>query len=51
MATFHEPVMVDEVLHYLHPRTGTVIDATVGGGGHARAILDALVCSAATGGM
>lgn len=38
---YHEPVMVDEVLKYLEPRSGTVIDATVGGGGHARAILAA----------
>ncbi len=38
---FHEPVMVNEVLEFLRPETGTVIDATVGGGGHARAILDA----------
>ncbi len=41
-AVFHRPVMVDEVLEYLRPGTGTVIDATVGGGGHARAILDCL---------
>jgi len=45
-ATYHEPVMVDEVLEYLQPRSGTVIDATVGGGGHARAILEALAASA-----
>jgi len=35
--------MVDEVLSFLQPvfaRPGTVIDATVGGGGHAHAILD-----------
>lgn len=38
-ATFHRPVMVNEVIDYLRPRTGTVIDATVGGGGHAREIL------------
>jgi 16S rRNA (cytosine1402-N4)-methyltransferase len=37
--------MVDEVLEYLQPRSGTVIDATVGGGGHARAILEALAVS------
>jgi 16S rRNA (cytosine1402-N4)-methyltransferase len=40
--TYHEPVMVHEVLEYLSPRTGTIVDATVGGGGHARAILDSL---------
>ncbi len=31
--------MVDEVLEYLRPSSGTVVDATVGGGGHAKAIL------------
>lgn len=37
---YHEPVMVDEVLHYLAPGTGkVVVDATVGGGGHAEAVL------------
>jgi len=36
--------MVNEVLHYLEPVAdkGTVIDATVGGGGHARAIIERL---------
>jgi 16S rRNA (cytosine1402-N4)-methyltransferase len=34
--------MVDEVLSYLAPQSGTVVDATVGGGGHARAILERL---------
>lgn len=43
---YHQPVMVDEVLAYLRPRSGTVVDATLGGGGHARAILDALLASA-----
>jgi 16S rRNA (cytosine1402-N4)-methyltransferase len=42
VATFHDPVMVNEVLAYLQPRSGTIVDATVGGGGHARAILSAL---------
>ena len=39
----HQPVMVDEVveLFRLVP-PGTVVDATVGGGGHAGALLDAL---------
>ncbi len=41
-AVFHRPVMVDEVLEYLRPGTGTVIDATVGGGGHALAIAEFL---------
>lgn len=37
----HVPVLVQEVLHYLQPLTGQVIvDATVGGGGHAAAILE-----------
>lgn len=42
VATFHDPVMVNEVLGYLQPRSGTIVDATVGGGGHARAILSVL---------
>ncbi len=38
----HEPVMVDEVLDALMPvPEGLVVDGTVGGGGHARALLDA----------
>ncbi|MCS7238703.1 MAG: 16S rRNA (cytosine(1402)-N(4))-methyltransferase RsmH [Thermoguttaceae bacterium] len=41
--TVHQPVMVSEVLHWLAPKPGTVIvDATVGGGGHARAIAELL---------
>lgn len=36
----HVPVLVDEVLTYLAPRPGAVIvDATIGEGGHAEAIL------------
>jgi 16S rRNA (cytosine1402-N4)-methyltransferase len=39
----HRPVMVDEVVELLRTvPSGTVVDATVGGGGHAVAILDAL---------
>lgn len=39
----HQPVLVREVTDLLRPaHGGLVIDATVGGGGHARAILDAL---------
>jgi 16S rRNA (cytosine1402-N4)-methyltransferase len=38
----HRPVMVEEVVGLLTPvPPGTVVDATVGGGGHARALLDA----------
>lgn len=38
----HLPVMTDEVLGYLlHKGTTLVVDATVGAGGHAAAILDA----------
>ena len=44
MATEHSqhiPVMVDEVLRYLQPRSGRYyIDATLGGGGHTAAILE-----------
>lgn len=39
----HVPIMVAEVLRHLRPRPGgTIVDATIGGGGHARAILEAL---------
>ncbi|MEQ1868914.1 MAG: 16S rRNA (cytosine(1402)-N(4))-methyltransferase RsmH [Vicinamibacterales bacterium] len=35
----HRPIMVEEVLQYLRPSAGdTVVDCTLGGGGHARAI-------------
>ncbi|HUQ39936.1 MAG TPA: 16S rRNA (cytosine(1402)-N(4))-methyltransferase RsmH [Acidimicrobiales bacterium] len=38
----HEPVMVDEVLALFAPTPrGVVVDATLGGGGHARALLSA----------
>jgi 16S rRNA (cytosine1402-N4)-methyltransferase len=44
MATEHSqhiPVMVDEVLQYLQPRSGGYyIDATLGGGGHTTAMLE-----------
>ncbi len=39
----HRPVMVDEIVDLFRAvPPGTVVDATVGGGGHATAILDAL---------
>ncbi|MGZ8635364.1 MAG: 16S rRNA (cytosine(1402)-N(4))-methyltransferase RsmH [Actinomycetota bacterium] len=38
-AAGHEPVMVDEVLRFLGGR-GTVLDLTLGAGGHAEALLD-----------
>ncbi len=40
MAEFHEPVLLEEVIDYLKVERGErYIDATVGGGGHAKAIL------------
>ncbi len=39
---FHEPVLLEEVLGFLEPKPGKVIvDATVGTGGHAEALLSA----------
>ncbi|MHB8771702.1 MAG: 16S rRNA (cytosine(1402)-N(4))-methyltransferase RsmH [Syntrophales bacterium] len=41
MDGFHRPVMVTEVVAALRPRAGAVVvDGTVGGGGHAEAILE-----------
>ena len=38
---FHQPVMVEEVLRFFEGvEDGTVLDGTVGGGGHAEAILE-----------
>lgn len=40
--TYHKSVLVEEVLTYLHPQPNkTYVDATFGGGGHTRAILNA----------
>lgn len=39
---YHTPVLVPKVLHYLlYDGTRTILDGTVGSGGHAQAILDA----------
>ena len=43
MATTHRPVMLEEAVAALAPKDGeTVVDATFGGGGHARRILESL---------
>ncbi|MBM3313050.1 16S rRNA (cytosine(1402)-N(4))-methyltransferase RsmH [candidate division WOR-3 bacterium] len=42
MRVFHHPVMLREVLEYLCPARGFIIDACVGGSGHARPILGKL---------
>jgi 16S rRNA (cytosine1402-N4)-methyltransferase len=40
----HRPIMVEEVLRYLRPEPGEVaVDCTLGGGGHARRILERLL--------
>ena len=40
----HEPVLKEEVLRYLDPKPGyTVLDATVGGGGHSEALLEKIL--------
>jgi 16S rRNA (cytosine1402-N4)-methyltransferase len=39
----HVPVLLNEVVHWLDPRPGMVlVDGTVGGGGHARALAEKL---------
>lgn len=41
--TIHVPVMFEQVLHWLAPRPGMVlVDGTLGGGGHARALAERL---------
>ena len=40
---YHVPIMVEETLSLLRPeRGGTFVDGTLGGGGHARAVLEKL---------
>src|SRR5688572_28182956 len=40
-AGMHVPIMVEEVLRCLRPQPGEIaLDCTLGGGGHARAILE-----------
>lgn len=42
MSSVHQSVLLQEVLHYLHIHEGdTVLDATLGGGGHAAALAKA----------
>ncbi|MCH8991636.1 MAG: 16S rRNA (cytosine(1402)-N(4))-methyltransferase, partial [Acidobacteria bacterium] len=39
-STYHEPVMVHEVVHFMEPvAVGIIVDGTFGGGGHALALL------------
>lgn len=46
MPDYHEPVMVKEVLEYLQPKSGqTIVDGTLGGGGHALEMVKHIVPS------
>jgi 16S rRNA (cytosine1402-N4)-methyltransferase len=39
--SYHQPVMVEEVLSWLEPASNSwIVDCTFGGGGHSRALLD-----------
>ena len=41
MSDYHKPALVSEFLEYLMPCAGQlIVDATIGGGGHAEAVLD-----------
>jgi len=40
MAYSHQPVMTEEIIHYLNPQLGDlIIDCTLGGGGHSKEFL------------
>lgn len=44
MDQFHVPVMLEEVINILQPRPGqTFVDCTVGGAGHAKAIVERII--------
>jgi len=37
----HQPVMVEEILHWLNPKkNGVYVDCTLGAGGHSKALLE-----------